>query len=71
MTEECFVFPDNRRFCTDEDYSLKFYVNHQPVDDLRDYVFEDEDRILITFGNESQEQIEEYLAELDAQPILA
>ncbi len=71
LDEECFIFPDGRQFCTNQDYSLKFYVNNQPVDDLRDYVFEDEDRILITYGNESPDEIEDYLAELNAQPILA
>ncbi len=71
IDDQCYIFPDGREFCTNEDYSLKFYVNHQQVSDIRDYVFEDEDRILITYGNETPEEIDEYLAELDAQPILA
>ena len=71
LDEECYIFPDGRQFCTNEDYELKYYVNHQQVSSISDYVFEDQDRILITYGNESPEEIEEYLAELDAQPILA
>ncbi len=71
LTEECYIFPDGREFCTNEDYSLKYYVNHQPVPGISDYVFEDGDRILITYGNEDQSQIDEYLAELDAQAILS
>ena len=71
LDEECYIFPDGRQFCTNEDYELKYYVNHQQVSSITDYVFEDQDRILITYGNESPEEIEEYLAELDAQPILA
>ena len=39
------------------------------VDDIRDYVIKDEDRILISYGSESQEEIEEQLLELDAQII--
>ena len=69
MDSKCFVFPDGRQFCTNEDYSLKYYINHQPVSDIKDYIFEDGDRILISFGPETPEQIEEQLLELDAQII--
>jgi len=58
-------------FCTNDDYSLKFYINHQPVPNLTDYVIEDGDIILISYGGETQEQINSQLAELDAQPILS
>ena len=69
MNDECYGFPDGRNFCTNEDYSLKYYINHQNVKDITDYVFEDGDRILITYGSETHEQIEEQLLELDSQII--
>ena len=69
IDSKCFVFPDGRQFCTNEDYSLKYYINHQPVSDIREYVFEDGDRILISFGSETPEQVEEQLLELDSQII--
>jgi hypothetical protein len=69
MTDECYRFPDGRNFCTNEDYSLKYYINHQNVKDITDYVFEDGDRILITYGSETPEQIENQLVELDSQII--
>ncbi len=72
LTDECFVFPDKtpeHTFCTNEDYSLKFYVNHQKVDSIQNHVLEEDDRILISFGNENQTQIDEQLRELDAQLI--
>ena len=69
VDDKCFIFPDGRQFCTNEDYSLKFYVNQQKVDDIRTYIVQEEDRILITYGNESQEQIDKQLAELNAQTI--
>ena len=69
VNEDCFIFSDGRQFCTNEDYSLKYYINHQSVRSINDYVFEDQDRILISYGNESQEQIEEQLKELDSQLI--
>ena len=69
IDSECYSFPDGRQFCTNEDYSLKYYLNHQLVDDINDYVIQDDDRILITFGNETPEQIEEQLIELDSHVI--
>ena len=71
ILKDCFAFPesDGRKFCTNEDYSLKFYINHQAVSEIKDYVIEDGDRILISYGNEVEEQINEQLMELDAQTI--
>ena len=67
--KKCFIFPDGRQFCTNEDYSLKYYINHQIVKDVSDYVIEEGDRILITFGNETPDQIEVQLREVDSQII--
>ena len=69
VDDNCFVFPDGRQFCTNEDYSLKFYVNEQLVKDLRQYIIQEDDRILITYGNEDQLTIDSQLAELNAQAI--
>ena len=69
VDDNCFVFPDGRQFCTNEDYSLKFYVNQQLVKDLREYIVQEDDRILITYGNEDQLAIDKQLAELNAQAI--
>jgi len=69
IDSECYKFPDGRQFCTNEDYSLKFYINHELVKDIYNYVIEEGDRILITYGSETSEQIEEQLRELDSQII--
>ena len=69
IDNKCYIFPDGRQFCSNEDYSLKYYINHKLVNDVYDYVFEDGDRILITYGSETPEQIEEFLVELDSQII--
>ena len=69
IDSNCYAFPDGRQFCTNEDYSLKYYINHQIVNDINDYVLQDGDRILITYGAETPEQIEEQLKELDSQII--
>jgi len=73
LDDECFSFKASaggeRRFCTNEDFSLKFYVNHELVDNLTEYVFEDQDRILVSYGGEDQTQIDAQLLELDSLSI--
>jgi hypothetical protein len=69
VDENCFVFPDGRQFCNNEDYSIKFYINEKLVEDIRQYVIQEDDRILISYGNEDQLAIEKQLAELNAQAI--
>jgi len=72
LTDECFVFKSQegeRPFCTDDNFSLKFYINHQQVDSILDYIGQENDGILISYGNETPEEIDEQLKELDAQII--
>ena len=69
IDDQCFIFPDGRQFCSNNDYSLKFYINQQKVEDLRNYIVEEGDRILISYGNEDQDAIDKQLAELNAQTI--
>lgn len=58
LTKNCFVFQDGKKFCTNEKYSLKFFINQRQVDDIRDYLIFDGDFILISYGDETQEGIE-------------
>jgi len=66
LDDQCFIFPNDRPFCTDENYSLKFFINHKPESDIRDYIIQADDRILISYGNEDAIQIDEQLIELDS-----
>jgi hypothetical protein len=65
LDDKCFTFPDKRAFCTNDKYTLKFYVNHHEVPNLSNYVFKDQDRMLISYGNENDTQINAQLAKLD------
>ncbi len=69
VDDECFVFPDGRQFCNNEDYSIKFFINHEQVPSIHDYIGNEDDRVLISYGNESPEEIEKQLLELDNQSI--
>jgi len=69
VNDECFVFPDGRQFCNSEDYSIKFFINREQVPSIIDYVGKETDRVLISYGNESPEEIDTQLLELDNQSI--
>ena len=69
IDENCYIFADGRQFCTNEDYSLKYFINHDSVNSINDYVIQDDDRILISYGSETQGQINQQLNELNAQII--
>ncbi len=69
VDDECFVFPDGRQFCNSDDYSIKFFINHEQVPNIHDYIGNENDRVLISYGNESPEEIEKQLLELDNQSI--
>ncbi len=64
VSKDCFIFDDGRKFCTNDNYSLKFYINDRQVDDIRDYLIFDGDYILISYGDETQEGIKKQLKEL-------
>jgi len=69
IDEDCYIFADGRQFCTNEDYSLKYFINHESVNNIYDYVVQDDDRILISYGGETEGQINQQLNELSAQII--
>ena len=70
LDDQCFEFQDGRSFCTNDEYSLKFFINGEQVSDVRDYEIKEDDRILISYGAETPEEIQAQLLELDAQPII-
>ncbi len=70
IDENCYIFPDGREFCNSDEYSIKYFINHQSVESINDHVLKEGDRILISYGDENQEQIDAQLSELDAQSIL-
>lgn len=70
LDDMCYSFQDGRNFCTDDEYSLKFYINGERVDDIREYEIVEDDRILISYGGENEEEIEAQLAELENQTIV-
>jgi len=70
LDDKCFVFQDGRQFCTNADYTLKFFVNGKQVNDIVNYEPMDSDRILIVYGAETPEEIQALLTQLDNQEII-
>jgi hypothetical protein len=70
LDDQCYVFPDGKSYCTNEDYVLKFFINEEPVTDIRDYVIDEDDKVLIIFGAETPEEIDGYLLQLENQELV-
>jgi len=69
IDEDCYIFADGRQFCTNEDYSLKYFINGNSVSSINDHVIQDDDRILISYGGETQAQINDQMNEVYSQTI--
>jgi hypothetical protein len=67
LLSDCIVFHDGTKFCSNEEYTLKFYINGKKVDELRDHIIFDGDLILISYGSENQKEVAEQLAELKSR----
>jgi len=70
LDDQCFVFQDGRSFCTNDDYTLQFYINREKVSDIRDYEIIDDDMILIAYGAETPEEIEAMLLDLESRELI-
>ncbi len=70
LDDQCYVFPDGKQFCSNEDYELKFFVNGDQVPNISDYEIIEDDKILILYGAETLEEIEAYLLQLDNQELI-
>ena len=70
LDDQCFEFQDGRSFCTDDTYSLRFFVNGEEVSDVIDYEIVEDDKILISYGAETPEEIESQILELEAMQLI-
>ncbi len=70
LDDQCYIFADGKQFCSNEDYKLKFFINREQVPDIREYEGVEGDRVLILYGGETPEEIEDYLVQLDNQELI-
>ncbi len=63
FTDECFKLDSGKEYCTEGDKTLKFYVDGTPNTDFDKYLFGPHDKILISYGSETEEELK---AQLDS-----
>ena len=61
FNKDCITLENNEKFCNEKNKKLKFYVNGKPNNEFENYVFNDLDKILISYGDENNEQIRNQL----------
>jgi hypothetical protein len=66
IENNCFVSDDGNRFCEDGSKQLRYFVNGTEGSSIMDYILKENDRILIIYGTESQEQIQAAIDRLNS-----
>ncbi len=61
----CFITDNNTRFCENDDLKLRYYINGNQSEDIMGYSLNDDDRILVIYGNQSSSEIHNELQELN------
>ena len=51
---DCFTVDSGTRYCNNAEKSLKFYVNGKVNNEFGDYIFNDLDKILISYGDKDE-----------------
>ncbi len=63
LDDQCFQL-GKQKYCTVGERKLKFYVSGEPNDLYGDYLISDLDKLLISYGDDSPEAIQEQLASI-------
>lgn len=61
LTKECLTTGTKQIFCTDTEGTLKFYLNGKEDKDALDKEIKQGDELLVTYGDEDDEQIQKQL----------
>jgi len=70
LDDQCFVFQDGRSFCTNEDYTLRLFINEEQVSDIKDYEVMEGDRVLVLYGGQTPDEIQAVLLKLESQDLV-
>ena len=68
VTDSCFTNDNGTKSCSNGKENLEFYVNGNKTKSIADYVFNDDDRILVVYGD-SPIQVKQDLDQLQQSPI--
>ena len=64
FNRDCIILENKEKFCNDGNKKLKFSVNGKESNEFENYVFKKLDKILISYGNDSEEEIKNQLASI-------
>ena len=64
MDENCFDMDDGKQYCNEGGKTLKFYLNGKTSDSFGKNELRDLEKILVSYGNETEEQLKEQLASI-------
>jgi len=64
LSRNCIILEDGKEFCSIKSKTLKYYVNNKLNDEAPDYEINDLDKILISYGDESQAEVQKQLASI-------
>lgn len=63
----CLVFTNGTKYCDNDDDNnkLRIFINENSTNSISDYILKNNDRLLVMYGNETNEQIAKALDELN------
>ena len=62
LTNECVTLHTGTEYCTNKSDTLMLIVNGERVSEVNEYIFSEEDRILLYYGNPTNPNIKDYVA---------
>ncbi len=65
MKNNCLIFTNGTKYCDDNNNKLRTFINGNSTKAISDYVLNNNDRLLVTYGNETDEQSDKALDELN------
>lgn len=61
----CLEFTNGTEYCNNNNNQLRTFVNGNSTNSISDYIVKENDRLLVIYGNETEEQVSEALDELN------
>ena len=61
FTDECITLDTGEEYCADSDHTLSLYVNNEAQTAINDYIIEDNDRVLLYYGEKDSTEISNML----------
>lgn len=69
IRDNCFIQDDGKQFCDQGDKQLRYYRNSTEIPSIMDYILQDNDRLLIIYGNQTDSEIQAEISKLMATEI--